>query len=186
MNVHPAPPTDPDAFLRWNEGREGKYELVRGRVVQNMIRVTLQHARVAQNLMFLLRTALDPTQYETFMVDVGIRTPEGVRYPDVIVAPAGGHPKQLAATSPILVCEVLSPSSIAIDMVEKPAEYTGIPSVQAYLVLAQDEPRGWLWTRERSGWSGPVMYDGADALIPIPALSLDVPLGAMYPALQLP
>ena len=33
-------PTTPDEFLRWNEGREGKREFVRGKVVEMMINVT--------------------------------------------------------------------------------------------------------------------------------------------------
>ena len=182
MNIHSNAPTNPDAFLRWNEGREGKYELVKGKVVQNMIRVTRQHARVVQNLMLALRPALDPNQFEVFMVDFGIRTPDGVRYPDVMVDVAGGSDKDLAVTAPVFVCEVLSSSSIAIDMVEKLDEYTGIASVQSYLVLAPDEPRGWLWSRGTDGWSGPLMIEGADATIRLPALSVEIRLGALYPA----
>jgi Uma2 family endonuclease len=181
MNFQSSAPTDPDAFLRWNEGREGKYELVRGRVVQNMIRVTRRHVHLVQNLLFLLRAALDPARFDVLTVDFGMKTPEGVRYPDLVVDVAPGGNRDLAATHPIFVCEVLSPSSIAIDMVEKLGEYTGIPSLQAYLVLAQDEPRGWLWSREGDGWSGPVMFEGAEASIPIPALSVAIELSRIYP-----
>jgi Uma2 family endonuclease len=184
MNVHSTAPTDPDAFLRWNEGREGKYELVNGRVVQNMIRVTRQHVRVVQNLLFFLRTRLDARRYEVLTVDFGIKTPDGVRYPDLMVDIAGGSARDLAGTGPVMVCEVLSPSSIATDMVDKLREYTGIPSVQHYLVLSPDEPRGWLWSRETEGWKGPEMFEGAEAVIPLSALSVEVELAQLYPASQ--
>lgn len=181
MNVHSTAPTDPDAFLRWNEGRDGKYELVNGKVVQDMIRVTRQHARVVQNLMVFLRSALDPARFEVFTVDFGIRTPFGVRYPDLVVDVAGGGAKDLAVIAPVFVCEVLSPSSIATDMVEKPEEYTAIESLQAYLVLSQDEPRGWLWSRGPRGWSKPAMTEGFKQGIDVSALSVFIPLSPIYP-----
>jgi Uma2 family endonuclease len=179
MNIHPSAPTDPDAFLRWNEGREGKRELVRGKVIEMMINVTRSHARVVGGLMVALAAALDRAKYEVFAVDFGMKTPSGVRYPDLVVDIAGASGQDLAVIAPVLVCEVLSPSSIALDMVEKAAEYTAVPTVQAYLVLSQDEPRAWIWSRGGEAWSGPSMIE-ADGYIRVPALGLDMALSAIY------
>ena len=49
MNLQSKYPTTADEFLRWNEGREGKREFVRGNVVEMMINVTRNHARIATN-----------------------------------------------------------------------------------------------------------------------------------------
>jgi Uma2 family endonuclease len=179
MNVHPSAPTDPDAFLRWNEGREGKRELINGKVIEMMINVTRSHARVVAGLTRALVNALDPARYEIFAVDFGMKTPAGVRYPDLVVDVAGGSGQDLAAIAPVLVGEVLSPSSIALDMVEKAAEYTAVPTVQAYLVLSQDEPRAWIWSRDGEVWSGPSMIE-ADGFIRVPALGIAIPLSAIY------
>jgi Uma2 family endonuclease len=181
MNIHSNAPTDPDAFLRWNEGREGKRELVRGSVVEYMINVTRAHAYIVTHLLIELGAALDSRRFEAYAVDLGMKTPDGVRYPDVVVDAAGGDLRDLAVTAPIFVCEVLSPSSLARDMVEKLGDYTKISSVQAYLVLSQDEPRGWLWSRGTDGWSGPLMIAGPDGIIPLPALSVELRLGTLYP-----
>lgn len=181
MNVHSTAPTDPDAFLRWNEGREGKRELVKGQVIEHMINVTRAHAYIVTRVLIELGAALDPVRFDAYAVDIGMKTPDGVRYPDVVVDPAGGDGKDLAVTAPVFVCEVLSPSSIARDMVEKQQEYAGIPSLQAYLVLSQDEPRGWLWSRAGDGWIGPTMIEGAESLIALPALAVAIKLGALYP-----
>ncbi len=78
MNVHSTAPTDPDAFLRWNEGREGKRELVRGEVVEHMINVTRAHAYIVTRLLFELTAALDPARYEAYAVDIGLKTSDGV------------------------------------------------------------------------------------------------------------
>jgi Uma2 family endonuclease len=55
-----------------------------------------------------------------FGMDLGAAT---VRYPDVVVDAAGGAPNDLTATAPVLVAEVLSPSSVKEDLDIKPAEY---------------------------------------------------------------
>jgi Uma2 family endonuclease len=184
MNVHSLPPTDPDAFLRWNEGREGKRELVNGQVVEHMINVTRGHVRVVTRLLYELTSRLNPLRFEAYAVDIGLKTPAGVRYPDLVVDVAGGDSGDLAVREPVLVCEVLSPSSIVRDTVEKQREYTGIASVQAYLVLSQDEPRVWPWSRLSSGWSGPVMIEGPDGVLNIGPLEFSTQLSALYPFAQ--
>ena len=59
MNVHPSAPTDPDAFLRWNEGREGKRELVRGKIIEMMTGATRGHAILVSELSAALRQQID-------------------------------------------------------------------------------------------------------------------------------
>jgi Uma2 family endonuclease len=182
MNVHSTAPTDRDAFLRWNEGREGKRELVRGKVVEYMINVTRSHVRTVTRLLFELASQLDPKRFEAYAVDIGLKTPDGVRYPDLVVDIAGGNGADLAVTAPVLVCEVLSPSSFFRDTVEKQRDYTGIPCVQHYLVLSQEQPRAWLWSRNDDGWIGPHLIEGLDKSIELPALSVSIPLASIYPS----
>ena len=184
MNVHLTAPTDPDAFLRWNEGREDKYELVKGRVVQMMTGAAWGHARRIRGLARALEDRLSPASYEVATSDIGVKTSAGVRYPDVLVDRAGNDPESLVASAPVLIVEVLSPSSLAIDMVEKAAEYTALPSLQAYVVLAQHDPNMWIWLRHPDGWKGPEMVDSAVGLIEIPPLGLTIPFTEFYPDFQ--
>ena len=77
---------------------------------------------------------------------------------------------------------MISPSTIATDFGAKVREYTALPSLQAYLVLSQDEPRAWLWPRNAEGGfpEEPEMLVGRDAAIPLPGLGLTVALGEIY------
>jgi Putative restriction endonuclease len=154
MNVHPSAPTDPDAFLRWNEGREGKRELVKGRVVEYVINVTRAHVRIVTRLLIELASKLDPKRFEAYTVDIGLKTPDGVRYPDLVVDVAGGDGKDLAVTAPVLVCEVLSPSSIVRDTVEKQRDYTGIPSLLSSFVAGRTSGLALVAHRRRLGRPG--------------------------------
>jgi Uma2 family endonuclease len=184
MNIVTPTSMDADTFLRWNEGREGKRELVNGRIVEMMVHVTRAHARVVGLLTAALLALVDRSKFDVFASDFGLKTPKGVRYPDVVVDVVGGDGRDLAVTAPVLVCEVLSKSTIATDMIEKAAEYTAVESVQSYLVLSQDEPRAWLWSRTSGGWAGPVEFEGG-ATIDLSSLAIEVPLRDLYPVSSL-
>jgi len=83
-----------------------------------------------------------------------------------------GHPgKSYTAGAPIFLTEVLSPSKAEIDLGDKAAEYLQVPSLHAYIVLSQDEPKAWVLERTGSLFaSGPAVVSGADAAIGIVAL----------------
>lgn len=182
-SIRPVPnaPRDPDAFLRWGTTREGRYELVGGRVFEMMVNVSRGHARVTGFATALLIQLLDRREHQVSSADFGVRTPKGIRYPDVLVDPVSPDRRELASANPILIVEVLSPSSLEVDFVQKRAEYTAIPSLQTYLILAQDEPRAWTWTRGPDGWPEEAeMVEGDEAQVTVPALGVTLPLAFMY------
>ena len=146
-------PTEPEAFLRWAEQRrreEGKFELSRGRVTCNLIHASSFHSRVLRNLVVELGRLLDPDRFDIGISDFAVRTPYGIRSPDIVVEPARSHSARSTST-PILIVEILSPSTANADFTEKLQEYTAIESLQTYLICSQDETRAWLWARQGDG-----------------------------------
>jgi Uma2 family endonuclease len=185
MNVQPSQRMDKAAFLAWIEAKEERCELARGCVVI-MPRPTRAHALIKGNLaMTALRSRLDRLQWEVLMafgLDAG---PDTFRYPDVVVDRAGGNNKDYAATAPVLLAEVLSPENAEIDLGDKVAEYLQIPSLLAYIVLSQDEPKAWVFERTGSQFaSGPAVVSGADAAIRIAALQLELPMAEIYAGIK--
>jgi Uma2 family endonuclease len=182
MNLQQKMPTTADEFLRWNEGREGKREFVRGRVVEMMINVTRNHVDIAANLLLALRQQLDRKSFSVGSADFGVRTQDGIRYPDVFVdrKTKDAKPTDLAAVEPLFVAEILSPSSYARDFVDKLADYKGIESLIYYLILSHEEPRVWLATRGGDGWSGPVESVGNEATVDLGRLNLQLLLADLY------
>ena len=171
---------DKATFLTWVQTRERKrYELVEGVGVEAGLH-TRAHAMLAGNLMKVLDAALGGHQWHvllSFGVDTG---PNTVRDPDVLVD-RGGHTTDLTANSPVLIAEVLSPHSIETDLHCKPAEYMKLPSLLAYIVLSHDEPKAWLWVRDESGFAADArIVVGTDAVLRIPGLSIELPLGEIY------
>jgi hypothetical protein len=67
----------------------------------------------------------------------------------------------------------------------KAEEYLRLPTLSAYLVLAQDEPKAQVWLRTAEGFSPKALIlDGHDAVIAIASVGIDVPLAELYAAFE--
>jgi Uma2 family endonuclease len=127
--------------------------------------------------------ALKFPPYTVGTADFGVRTATSVRYPDVLVDGAVGLGTDLAATAPAFVGEILSPSTMAIDFRDKTDEYQTIPTLHHYLILAQDQPLGWLWSRQGNGWVGPQLHEDPNSRIVLEALNVTIDFSVLYDAL---
>lgn len=182
MNLQTKHPTTADEFLRWNEGREGKREFVRGRVVEMMINVTRDHWRLSNRLARQLGEQLGDDAYDIGTADFGVRTGDGIRFPDVMVdKPAGGGGKALTASSPLLIAEILSKSTIADDFGPKARDYQGLPSLRHYLIFSQDELRLWHWSRVEDGkWIGPYIVEEGEVVLLIDGRKVSIDIESLY------
>jgi Uma2 family endonuclease len=182
MNVRPDLRMSKAAFLEWDAGEGQRCELVGGRVVM-MAGASQNHAIIVMNLGVSLRASLDPKQW-VVVTEFGLDTgPETLRYPDIVVYPAGTPGKSRTTSTPVLLAEVLSPSTAEIDFGDKAAEYLELPSLLAYVVLSQDAPKAWIWSRASTSVPFapvPKVISGAEAFIPIGGLQLEVPMADVY------
>jgi Uma2 family endonuclease len=177
---------DKTAFLAWANGREGRYELAENHVVM-MVGVSNAHSIITGNLFALLRGQIDRTRWTVhadFGVDVGPRT---LRYPDVMIATASKSYGDFTAAAPALIVEVLSPSTTALDLGDKVAEYLELPTLMAYLVFAQDEPKAWVRLRSDTGFpSVPTVILGRNAVIDVLALGVSIKHSEVYEGIDEP
>jgi Uma2 family endonuclease len=173
-------------FLRWVQRQEGRYELEDGHVVMQA-GSTKAHARLCIRFAEAISRRLTPDAWDVCVADFAVEIDEDIRYPDVLVEPAGGDSSALSTSQAVLLIEVLSPSSIGTDMTVKLAEYTSLPTLLAYIVASQDEPIAWVWLRGAQDGDGPgtfpakpVEIAGRDSSIDVPALGLSIPLAEVY------
>lgn len=186
MNVQPRYPATPDEFLRWNEGREGKREFVDGRVVEMMINTTRNHWRVMNRLTFQFVERLGLERYDIGSSDFGVRTGDGIRFPDVLVEGRTEEGKALASKVPLLVAEVLSASTMAQDFGAEARDYLALLTLRHHLVLAQDEVRVWLWSRTQDGgWSGPEMTADEAGTIRLGGLEIELSVAPLHAGVNL-
>jgi Uma2 family endonuclease len=182
MNVQPNLQMDKPTFLAWVQGREERYELAGGRVVM-MTGGTIWHALIVSNLMEQLKARLDRKRWRV-VTELGVDAGPGtIRYPDIAVIEFPGSAKGRDQTikTPVLVAEVLSPSTMKTDFGDKAAEYLRLPSVAAYLLFAQDEVKAWAHVRgSEQPPLGPQVLEGNEATIAIPALGIELSLADVY------
>jgi Uma2 family endonuclease len=179
-------PRDPEAFIAWAYEREGRWELSADGVVTMQAGGSRYHGRIALNVAMALSRCLDPKQYHVSTTEVAVRIGRAVRYPDVLVDRLASQDDALKADAPVFLVEVLSPSSIDTDMIEKPSEYFGLKILGACLVCSRDEPRVWLWVKKRGRLPKvPLVIKGHDGAVELPHLDVTLPITDIYAGLPL-
>lgn len=150
MNVLVRPGISRDAFLDWEREQPQRFEFDGTQPVP-MTGGTVAHARLVRRIVAAL-TRLLPSGYEAFGGDLKVLTAGGrVRYPDVLVLQGAPAP-DADTVEPVVVFEVLSPSTALTDLRVKPDEYAAVPSVLAYVIVPQDGAEPVSVLRRSGGW----------------------------------
>ena len=79
---------------------------------------------------------------------------------------------------PVVVFEVLSPSTAANDRIVKAREYQATPSIQRYVMLEQDRAGATVYARAGEGWTHDILI--ADSLLSLPEIGVELPLAELY------
>lgn len=101
--------------------------------------------------------------------------------PDVVVR-CGAELPDGYADDPLLIAEVLSPSTLVIDRGRKTEFYQSVPSLAVLLLVHQDEARVEVW-RRAPDWT--VQLAGPDTVIELPELGGTLPVSKVYARLTL-
>lgn len=150
MNAHHDLRLSKAAFLHWVEGREGRYELVGGRVVAQDTG-TRGHSRIGMAFYDVLRARLAEDEWVTHVGQLSVAIGEEVRIADVMVEPTGLPLDESVSEAAVLLVEVTSSSSEKHDHDNKRRLYQTLPSLKAYIVASSDEPKVWIWQRATDG-----------------------------------
>lgn len=142
MNA-PAKRMTADEFVLWAERQDhGRFELIDGLVVQMNAERSV-HGRVKLSVAIALKNALRHSglRGETYGDGMAVRiTDHIVHEPDCLVRL--GEPlddNAIIVTDPVILVEVLSPSTGPVDTSTKLASYFSLPSVAHYLVVNATE-----------------------------------------------
>ena len=143
MNVLTKPRMTVDQFLTWAQGLPGRYELFRGEVFR-ISPETAGHANVKGAIYVALRNAIQQNNVPCHVLPDGVvvRINESTAYePDAQVY-CGDKVKgtTLEIPNPVIIVEVLSPSTQRVDVSLKLAGYFKLPSVAHYLIVDLTQP----------------------------------------------
>lgn len=187
MTAHALMQVDKSTFFRFLEKADERhrYEFVRGWIMQQQAGGTRKHARIASRFLSILAAQLETASFGVYGSDLAIDTGESIRYADVVVERlTGGADDSFVIDAPIMLVEVLSPTSEERDLSVKAVEYTSLASLQAYIVASQDEPVCYVWRRNESGTfsTTPETVGGLDASISLMTPAVEIRLRDIYEA----
>jgi Uma2 family endonuclease len=172
-----------DEFLDWEDRQPLRYEFDGIQTIA-MTGGTWAHAVIQGNLAVALKTRLRGKPCQFIGNDLKIEVAGSIRYPDGFVTCSPGAPSDKMARDPVVIFEVLSESTAGVDMVVKNREYAATPSIQRYVVLAQDVMGATMFERVGEDWVGHVF--GPDSLLSMPEIDVEVPIAEFYEGVDLP
>jgi Uma2 family endonuclease len=143
MSAVPEKRMNVDEFLAWAEGRPGRYELFRGEVyavtpersIHAEVKLAVQTAFGNSIRARRLPCRVLPDGMTVRIDDSTAHEPDALVYCGPRLAPSA-----LEVPNPVIVVEVLSPSTRSIDVQHKLASYFRLPSVRHYLIVDPDRP----------------------------------------------
>ena len=87
--------------------------------------------------------------------------------------------RKLVVDNPVLLVEVLSPSTAAYDRTEKLAAYKQLESLREVLFISQDQPSVEYLQKGSNGWTT-TLIEGRDAVLSLAHLQVSIPLAELY------
>lgn len=128
-------------YLAFEETSRVRHEYLGGEI-HAMAGESLAHNTIAGNVFSALRGRLRGGPCRAFMENVKVRLEvareEIFYYPDVVVTCHPTEDERHFVARPTVIFEVLSPSTENTDRREKKANYRHAPSLEEYVIVAQD------------------------------------------------
>jgi Uma2 family endonuclease len=142
MTAQPKDRMTVEEYLAWSEAQEGRFELIDG-VVYAQASERAAHAEMKLAVAIALTTALRGKRLECrAMVDgLGVRVGASTVFePDALVYCGPKLPRDaLLVDNPVIVVEVISPTSGRNDNTRKMAGYFNVPGIRHYLIVDPDD-----------------------------------------------
>ncbi|MFM2320789.1 MAG: hypothetical protein RLZZ215_3410 [Pseudomonadota bacterium] len=162
-----------------------RHEYVNGQTYL-MAGASKRHNRIARNFIICLEPIANKQGCEIFFSDMKVRIEKNAAYyyPDVVISCEDDESNEYYLETPCLIIEVTSDSTLRKDYMEKSLAYQGIPSLQAYLVVAQDKPQIDMLTRSTEGGWQLQQFDRLEDEIYLPCLGCLLLVSEIYAGIE--
>ncbi len=174
----------PEEYLAREEAAEYKSEYRDGQIVA-MSGGSLDHSLIAGNIHNALYQALENTPCQVHGSDLRllIQKRRVYTYPDVMVIcgrPQFAPDRTDTVINPVVLVEVLSPSTREYDRVEKFRLYKQLDSLEEYLLVDSERVHVTRLAREGENKWTIEMFDNLEDVVHLTSVDCDVPLSRMY------
>lgn len=179
-----------DCYWNVEDRTEYKNEYIDGQIISR-IGTAVRHMRTAQNLAMYLWGRDDVPWHVLTGLRMKVEHTGAYVWPDVMVYDEPGRfevrrPRDdEMLLDPVLIVEVYSPLTEALDRGTKWAHYRTIPSLREYVLIAQDEVNIERYVRHGNDWLYSTISD-RDGTLHLASLDCEVPIREIYDDVKLP
>ena len=164
-------------------------EYVRGKIIA-MSGASRAHNIISFNISGELRNRLKGSGCEAYANEMRVSTPStsSYFYPDIVVVcdePRFEDDVFDTLLNPIVLVEVLSPSTEAYDRGEKLSHYQQLESLKEYILVSQDRVSVERYLRKQDEW-GYTSFRELDDVLPIDSIQCELPLQEIYESVTFP
>ena len=178
MNLAVRKPMTLAEFLVWEAQQPLRYEFD-GNGPVAMTGGTYGHSIIQGNLATAVGGRLRGKPCRFHGSDLKLQVAEGhIRYPDGMVLCSPVDRTATVVYDPVVVFEVLSPSTARDDRIVKAREYQATPSVRRYVMLEQDGVSATVYARSGETWTHEILI--ADSILSLPEIGVELPLAELY------
>lgn len=190
MSTAPKPKITVAEYLVRERQAERKSEYLAGEVFARA-GASREHNRVKENLVVELGGRLKGGPCRTLSSDqrVLVEATGLFCYPDVVLLCGPGDyaaADRDTLIDPTALFEVLSPSTERYDRGAKFRHYQRIPTLQEYVLIAQDEPVCERFVRQADGSWALVSFVGMDAVLELTSVRVRIPLVDLFAGVEFP
>ena len=172
-------------FFDWAETREERYEFD-GFAPVAMTGGTLNHNTISLNILGALRQRLRGSACRPFGLDAAIVTAnDAVRYPDAVVTCSKVDGPGRIVPDPVIVFEVLSPTTGRSDRIVKLREYHAVDSIRRYVIVESNGSGLTVLAKQTTGQWHATALTIADTLA-LPEINVEIPVAEFYLDVELP
>ena len=171
-------------YLEFEENSEFKHEYVNGRVYA-MSGGSVRHGVITVNISTDLNIQLEDKDCRVSSPDtrVKVESMKSFRYPDITVyCGKEDYVNNRVDTlgNPLVIVEVLSPSTALTDRNEKLEEYIKSETLQEYVLVSQNEAKVEVFTRHESGKWLYSIAKGLEASFELASIDCKLELSRIY------
>lgn len=173
------------AYLALERNSDIRHEFFDGAVIA-MSGGSETHTDIVSSLHVLLYQALRARNCKVYPFEMAVKSAvtNNYSYPDLTVVCGERQFADVTGIAvllnPLIIVEVLSPSTEAFDRGKKFHHYQTIPSLQNYMLVAQEHPQVEVFARGSGTTWVLTQAHGLEEAIILPALDVTLPLAVIY------
>ena len=165
-----------EEYLEAEKATEVRHEFIAGQV-HAMVGASNIHNLIAGSLFARLRERVKHPCH-VFMSDMKVRIDDDFYYPDLTISCSPVSEVSYYVTDPVVIIEILSPTTEIRDRVEKRIAYQKLEALTEYVLVSQEKIRAEVFRRSGQDWELEIHTVGDR--VRLKAVGVEIPIEAIY------